>query len=86
MLGQRVGPFHICFTVYAWRDEADVNGLCGGFPADWISSAPYSYVGGSATWRIDKWYAIWYTMLKFRKDHYAYDDGYGSPKESVWPC
>ena len=39
-----------------------------------------------ATWRIDKWYVIWYTMLKFRKDHYAYDDGYGSPKEPFWPC
>ena len=37
-------------------------------------------------WRIDKWYAIWYTMLKFRKDNYAYVDGYGSPKEPVWPC
>ena len=27
-------------------------------------------------WRIDKWYVIWYTKRKFRKDHYAYDDGY----------
>jgi len=48
-IGQRVGPFHICFTVYAWRDEADVNGLRGSFARglDFVRTA-------ISSWRI--WY------------------------------